>query len=67
MKFGYADQNDGRQTYRTLDPNGASTVGVRVTRGDRQEFKSLPWFQLERAKLNPLTKLIDDTIAAVSR
>ena len=46
---------------------GASTVGVRVTRGDRQEFKSLPWFQLEHAKLNPLTKLIDDTIAAVSR
>jgi hypothetical protein len=44
---------------------GGSTVGVRVTRGDRQEFKCLPWTQIERAEANPLLKLIDDTIARV--
>jgi hypothetical protein len=44
---------------------GGSTVGVRVTRGNRQEFKSLRWAQIERATLNPLTELIDDTIAKV--
>jgi len=46
---------------------GRSTVGVRVTRGDRQEFKSLTWIQIERAKSNPLLKLIDDAIAGKSR
>jgi hypothetical protein len=46
---------------------GRSTVGVRVTRGDRQEFKSLTWSQLERAERNPLLKLIEETIAASSK
>jgi hypothetical protein len=46
---------------------GGSTIGVRVTRGDRQQFKSLTWIQIERAKSNPLIKLIDDTIAGKSR
>jgi hypothetical protein len=41
---------------------GGSTIGARVTRGDRQEFKSLTWTQIERAKSNPLLELIDDTI-----
>jgi hypothetical protein len=46
---------------------GGLTIGVRVTRGDRQQFKSLTWIQIERAKSNPLLKLIDDTIAGKSR
>jgi hypothetical protein len=46
---------------------GASTIGVRVTRGDRQEYKSLTWIQIERAKLNPLTQLIDETIEGKER
>jgi len=46
---------------------GGSTIGVRVTRGERQQFKSLTWIQIERAKSNPLIKLIDDTIAGKPR
>ena len=41
---------------------GGSTVGVRVTRGVRQAFKSLTWTQIERAESNPLLKLIDEVI-----
>jgi hypothetical protein len=41
---------------------GGSTVGVRVTRGARQAFKSLTWTQIERAESNPLSKLIDEVI-----
>jgi len=41
---------------------GGSTIGVRVTRGDHQEFKSLTWTQIERAESNPLLKLIDEVI-----
>jgi hypothetical protein len=41
---------------------GGSTVGVRVTRGARQGFKSLTWTQIERAESNPLLKLIDEVI-----
>jgi hypothetical protein len=46
---------------------GSSTVGAYVTRGDRQQFKSLTWTELERAKSNPLLKLIDETVAGKSR
>jgi hypothetical protein len=46
---------------------GASTIGVRVTRGDRQQFKSLTWTQIERAANNPLLRLIDEVIAASSK
>ena len=46
---------------------GRSTLGVRVTRGDRQEYKSLTWTQIERAAKNPLLKLIDETIAGKAR
>jgi len=46
---------------------GASTIGVRVTRGDRQQFKSLTWMQIERAANNPLLRLIDEVIAASSK
>ena len=45
---------------------GASTIGVRVTRGNRQQFKSLTWIQIERAANNPLLRLIDEVIAASS-
>ena len=44
---------------------GGNTVGVRVTRGNRQGFKSLTWTQIKRAESNPLLKLIDETIARV--
>jgi hypothetical protein len=37
---------------------GASTIGVRVTRGDCQQFKSLTWTQIERAANNPLLRLM---------
>ena len=43
---------------------GGSTVGVRVTRDDRQEFKSLTWTHIERAESNPFQKLIDEVIEA---
>lgn len=46
---------------------GASTIGVRVTRGDRQQFKSLTWTQIERAANNPLLRLIDEVIAASTK
>jgi hypothetical protein len=46
---------------------GGSTVGVRVARGDTQQFKSLTWIQIERAKCNPLLKLIDEMVAGKSR
>jgi hypothetical protein len=66
----------GAYAFKREDPEGAllidllvggSTVGARVTRGDSQQFKSLTWTQLERAKSNPLLKLIDDTVASRSR
>ena len=44
---------------------GGNTVGVRVTRGNRQGFKSLTWTQIERSESNPLLKLIDETITRV--
>lgn len=46
---------------------GASTIGARVTRADRQQFKSLSWTQIERAANNPLLRLIDEVIAASSK
>jgi len=44
---------------------GGNTVGVRVTRGNRQGFKSLTWTQIERSESDPLLKLIDETITHV--
>jgi hypothetical protein len=64
----YAFQRDDPEESLLVDLLiGGSTVGVRVTRGDRQEFKSLTWVQIERAKSNPLLKLIDDTIVGKAR
>ena len=63
----------GAYAFRREDPEeslvidllvGGSTVGVRVTRDDRQEFKSLTWTQIERAESNPFQKLIDEVIEA---
>jgi hypothetical protein len=42
-----------------------ATIGVRVTRGDKRAFSNLTWPEIERARLNPVTQLIDDTIAAL--
>jgi hypothetical protein len=41
-----------------------STIGVRVTCGERQEFKSLTRTQIERAESSPFRKLIDEVIEA---
>jgi len=63
----------GAYAFRCEDPEeslvidllvGGSTVGVRVTRDDRQEFKSLTWTHIERAESNPFQKLIDEVIEA---
>ena len=40
-----------------------STVVVRAMRSGKQEYNSLTWSEIERAEMNPLTQLIDDTIA----
>ena len=48
---------------------GSGTVGVRVHgRGaNGRHYQCLTWTEIERAQLNPLSQLIDDTIAGKSR
>jgi len=61
----YAFQREDPEVFLVVDMLvGGSTVGVRVTRGDRQEFKSLTWTQIERAESSPFRKLIDEVIEA---
>jgi len=44
---------------------GSGTVGVRVRRGNRQDYRCRTWSELDAAKSNPLLQLIDETIDAV--
>lgn len=43
------------------------TVGVRATKGDRQEYQCLVWRELEEAESNPLLPLIDALAALVRK
>ena len=42
-----------------------ATIGVRVMSGEKRAFSNLSWPEIERARLNPITQLIDETIAAL--
>jgi hypothetical protein len=47
---------------------GGSTIGVRVRRragSDHQQYNCVTWSAIERAEVNPLLKLIDETIAGI--
>ena len=45
---------------------GKSTMGVRVQRADKQEYRCLTWSEIKRAESNPILRLIDETINATS-
>ena len=45
---------------------GRSTMGVRVQRADKQEYRCLTWSEIKRAESNPILRLIDETINATS-
>jgi hypothetical protein len=64
----YAFRREGPEESLVIDLLvGGSTVGVRVTRDDRQEFKSLTWTQIERAESNPFQKKLIDEVIEASR